>query len=127
MKELREACDQMKLILTVTVPSNPSVIEKNYPVEDLQRYAHYVILSANEFRKLKKTSLIAPLYSLTTGSSNSLVSRGGGQIYGNWVINEYLDLLDAIVWKFGICVLYGTGLLFVFAVIFFSVVLGLQC
>ncbi|XP_055624134.1 uncharacterized protein LOC129767368 [Toxorhynchites rutilus septentrionalis] len=72
LKELRAACDQRKLILTVTVPSNPTVIGNNYPVNELQNAAHYVILATNEFKKVKKTSLIAPLYSLNAGSSNSL-------------------------------------------------------
>lgn len=74
VRELRSACDKENLILTVTVPSNPAVIGKNYPVEEIASSAHYVILSTNEFRKLKKTSLIAPLYSINAGSSNSVVS-----------------------------------------------------
>ncbi|XP_058830783.1 uncharacterized protein LOC131689597 [Topomyia yanbarensis] len=72
LKELRAACDKRKLILTVTVPSHPSVIGKNYPVKDLENTANYVILCTTEFRKLKKTSLVAPLYSLKEGSSNSV-------------------------------------------------------
>lgn len=74
LKQLRTACDKESLILTVTVPSNPAVIGKNYPVGKIAESAHYVILSTNEFRKLKKTSLIAPLYSINAGSSNSVVS-----------------------------------------------------
>lgn len=77
LKELRAACDQRKLILTVTVPSNPTFIGNNYPVNELQSAAHYVILATNEFKKMKKTSLIAPLYSLNAGSSNSLVGKIG--------------------------------------------------
>ncbi|XP_065090551.1 endochitinase-like [Ochlerotatus camptorhynchus] len=72
VRQLRAACDQENLILTVTVPSNPAVIGKNYPVEEIAKSAHYVILSTNEFRKLKKTSLIAPLYAINAGSSNSV-------------------------------------------------------
>nr|XP_029721514.1 uncharacterized protein LOC115262777 [Aedes albopictus] len=72
LKQLRTACDKEHLVLTVTVPSNPAVIGKSYPVTDIADSAHYVILSTNEFRKLKKTSLIAPLYSINAGSSNSV-------------------------------------------------------
>ncbi|XP_053674805.1 oviduct-specific glycoprotein-like [Anopheles nili] len=72
MKDMRNACDRNGLILTVTVPSRPSVIEVNYPVEKLDKYADYVILSTTEFRKLRKTSFIAPLYSCNPGSSNSI-------------------------------------------------------
>uniref|UniRef100_A0A182T467 GH18 domain-containing protein n=1 Tax=Anopheles maculatus TaxID=74869 RepID=A0A182T467_9DIPT len=72
LKDLRHACDRNGLVLTVTVPSRPSVIEVNYPVEKLDKYADYVILSTTEFRKLRKTSFIAPLYSSNPGSSNSI-------------------------------------------------------
>lgn len=74
LRDLRLACDLNGLVLTVTVPSRPSVIEVNYPVEKLDKYADYVILSTTEFRKLRKTSFIAPLYSCSPGSSNSIVS-----------------------------------------------------
>uniref|UniRef100_A0A182K208 GH18 domain-containing protein n=1 Tax=Anopheles christyi TaxID=43041 RepID=A0A182K208_9DIPT len=72
LRDLRLACDLNGLVLTVTVPSRPSVIEVNYPVEKLDKYADYVILSTTEFRKLRKTSFIAPLYSCSPGSSNSI-------------------------------------------------------
>ncbi|XP_062555465.1 uncharacterized protein LOC134220421 [Armigeres subalbatus] len=72
LRQLRAACDRENLILTVTVPSNPAAIGKSYPVKEIENSAHYVILSTNEFRKLKKTSLIAPLYSINAGSSNSV-------------------------------------------------------
>uniref|UniRef100_A0A182YE47 Uncharacterized protein n=1 Tax=Anopheles stephensi TaxID=30069 RepID=A0A182YE47_ANOST len=72
LKDLRHACDRNGLVLTVTVPSRPSVIEVNYPVEKLEKYADFVILSTTEFRKLRKTSFIAPLYSSSPGSSNSI-------------------------------------------------------
>ncbi|XP_052888322.1 endochitinase-like [Anopheles moucheti] len=72
LRDLRLACDRNGLVLTVTVPSRPSVIEVNYPVEKLEKYADYVILSTTEFRKLRKTSFIAPLYSCSPGSSNSI-------------------------------------------------------
>ncbi|KFB47841.1 hypothetical protein ZHAS_00015888 [Anopheles sinensis] len=72
LKDLRQACDRYGLLLTVTVPSRPSVIEVNYPVEKLEKYADFVILSTTEFRKLRKTSFIAPLYSSSPGSSNSI-------------------------------------------------------
>ncbi|XP_058459581.1 chitinase-3-like protein 2 [Malaya genurostris] len=72
LKELRVACDKKKLVLTVTVPSHPSVIGRNYLVQDLESAANYVILCTSEFKKLKKTSLIAPLYPLKEGSSNSV-------------------------------------------------------
>lgn len=73
LRQLRAACDRENLVLTVTVPSNPAAIGKSYPVKEIENSAHYVILSTNEFRKLKKTSLIAPLYSINAGSSNSVV------------------------------------------------------
>uniref|UniRef100_A0A182J4F1 Uncharacterized protein n=1 Tax=Anopheles atroparvus TaxID=41427 RepID=A0A182J4F1_ANOAO len=72
LKELRIACDRYGLLLTVTVPSRPSVIEMNYPVDKLEKYADYVILSTTEFRKLRKTSFIAPLYPSSPGSSNNI-------------------------------------------------------
>ncbi|XP_058128580.1 chitinase-3-like protein 1 [Anopheles ziemanni] len=72
LKDLRQACDRYGLLLTVTVPSRPSVIEVNYPVEKIDKYADFVILSTTEFRKLRKTSFIAPLYSSSPGSSNSI-------------------------------------------------------
>ncbi|XP_058065651.1 uncharacterized protein LOC131215280 [Anopheles bellator] len=72
LRDLRLACDRNGLRLTVTVPSRPSVIEVNYPVEKLAKYADYVILSTTEFRKLRKTSFIAPLYSSSPGSSNNI-------------------------------------------------------
>uniref|UniRef100_A0A182W891 Uncharacterized protein n=1 Tax=Anopheles minimus TaxID=112268 RepID=A0A182W891_9DIPT len=72
LRDLRLACDRNGLVLTVTVPSRPSVIEVNYPVEKMEKYADYVILSTTEFRKLRKTSFIAPLYSCSPGSSNSI-------------------------------------------------------
>ncbi|XP_050079515.1 uncharacterized protein LOC126567329 [Anopheles maculipalpis] len=72
IKDLRNACDRNGLVLTITVPSRPSVIEVNYPVDKLEKYADYVILSTTEFRKLRKTSFIAPLYSSSPGSSNSI-------------------------------------------------------
>uniref|UniRef100_A0A182NPZ9 GH18 domain-containing protein n=1 Tax=Anopheles dirus TaxID=7168 RepID=A0A182NPZ9_9DIPT len=72
LRDLRLACDLNGLVLTVTVPSRPSVIEVNYPVAKLEKYADYVILSTTEFRKLRKTSFIAPLYSCSPGSSNSV-------------------------------------------------------
>uniref|UniRef100_A0A182Q655 GH18 domain-containing protein n=1 Tax=Anopheles farauti TaxID=69004 RepID=A0A182Q655_9DIPT len=72
LRELRLACDLNGLVLTVTVPSRPSVIEVNYPVAKLEKYADYVVLSTTEFRKLRKTSFIAPLYSCSPGSSNSI-------------------------------------------------------
>ncbi|XP_050093847.1 uncharacterized protein LOC126576582 [Anopheles aquasalis] len=72
LRDLRLACDRNGLILTVTVPSRPSVIEVNYPVEKLEKYCDFVILSTTEYRKLRKTSFIAPLYSCSPGSSNSI-------------------------------------------------------
>ncbi|XP_055529933.1 endochitinase-like [Wyeomyia smithii] len=75
LNELRTACDRKKLILTVTVPSHPSVIGRNYPTKELENVANYVILCTNEFRKLKKTSLVAPLYSVKERSSNSVDSH----------------------------------------------------
>ncbi|XP_049294143.1 uncharacterized protein LOC125769453, partial [Anopheles funestus] len=72
LRDIRCACDRNGLVFTVTVPSRPSVIEVNYPVEKLEKFADFVILCTNDYRKLRKTSIMAPLYSSSPGSSNSI-------------------------------------------------------